>query len=219
MKVGLRLICLIIALCLGLNSFYAVKAYAYRYDLPDRSGVKRSAFITTKALPKTVSNDDMSSLTDTLFKSDNDENLWYCKKIGMKKEHQKVLWDLCKSRGLNYVDMLALIYTESNFDEKCVTGSNKGYFQIGKTHFSNLSKALKTPNKPMDGSININWGTAMFSWILEDERVKKYTGKKKLEVALSIFQRGTGGYDRSGISYKFLKAYYKKREIVSSYFK
>lgn len=148
----------------------------------------------------------------------NDESLWYSKKIPMKKEHQKLLWDYCKKRKLDYIDMLSLIYTESNFYEKCRTSKYYGYFQISKGNCAELAKTLKTGNTPLDGAININWGTAMYSWILADKRVKGLEGKKLRDVALSIYQRGTVGYDKLGISKSFLKTFYKKRSIVCSYF-
>lgn len=147
-----------------------------------------------------------------------DETQWYRKQNPMKKEHQKLLWDYCNKRGLDYVDMLALIYTESNFDEKSCTGKYYGYFQISKGNCANLAKTLKTKNTPLDGTININWGTAMYSWILADKRVKGLEGKEKRDAALSIYQRGTGGYDKYGINKSFLKVYYKKRAIVSGWF-
>lgn len=151
-------------------------------------------------------------------KAEDDESLWYSSKITMEKEHQKLLWDYCKKRNLDYIDMLALISVESNFNEKCSSKKCKGYFQISTTHGLNLSKTLKTLNKPLDGAININWGTAMYSWILADERVKDMEGKELRDAALSIFQRGSGGYDKYGINNSYLKKYYKKRDIIVSYF-
>lgn len=147
-----------------------------------------------------------------------DENLWYSKKNPMKKEHQKLLWDYCTKRNLDYIDMLSLIYTESNFNEKCSSGKCYGYFQISGGNCKNLADTLKTKNKPLDGAININWGTTLYSWILTDKRVKDLEGKKKRDVALSIYQRGTGGYDKYGINTNFLKIFYKKRAIVSAWF-
>ncbi|MHB8061538.1 MAG: lysozyme family protein [Ruminiclostridium sp.] len=160
------------------------------------------------------------STTEVKDKDDtkDEENLWYRKQNPMKKEHQKLLWEYCKKRELNYIDMLALIYTESNFNEKCSTGTYYGYFQISKGNCANLAAELKTKNKPLDGTININWGTAMYSWILADKRVKDLEEKKKRDVALSIYQRGTGGYDKYGISTKFLKIFNKKRAKVCVWF-
>ena len=151
-------------------------------------------------------------------RNENEEDLWYRKQNPMKKEHQQLLWDYCKKRKVNYIDMLALIYTESNFNEKCSTGKYYGYFQISKGNCANLAAELKTQNKPLDGAININWGTAMYSWILADKRVKDAAGDKKRDVALSIYQRGTGGYDKYGISTSFLKTYYKKRNKVLEWY-
>lgn len=159
-----------------------------------------------------------SSDTDAVKPAVEDESLWYSEKNPMKKDHQKLLWDYCKKRDLDYIDMLALIYIESNFKEKCSTKRYKGYFQISTAHGPNLSKTLKTENKPLDGAININWGTAMYSWILMDKRVKDLKDKAKRDAAISIYQRGTGGYDKYGLSKSYLKKYYKKREIVCSWF-
>lgn len=148
----------------------------------------------------------------------NEEDLWYREQNPMKKEHQKLLWEYCKKRDLNYIDMLALIYTESNFKEKCSTGKFYGYFQISRGNCANLAATLKTKNKPLEGAININWGTSMYSGILADKRVKDLEVAKKRDVALSIYQRGAGGYDKFGISTKFLKVFYKKRAKVCVWF-
>ena len=150
--------------------------------------------------------------------SDDDESLWYCSEIPMKKEHQKLLWECCKERGLDYIDMLALISLESNFEEKSSNRKYKGYFQISADYGPKLSKTLNTENKPLDGTVNIKWGTAFYSWILEDDRVKLKDGKAQRDVALSIYQRGTGGYDRKGLSTKYLSKYYTKRDKIVSYF-
>ncbi len=157
------------------------------------------------------------STTGSAIKT-NDESLWYNPKIPMKKNYQKLLWENCQEKKLDYIDMLALISVESNFYEKCSSGKCKGYFQISSIHFSQLSKLLNTPNKPLDGAVNIKWGTTMYSWALNDKRTKGLTGKKLRDVALSIYQRGTGGYDRCGINKKYLARYYEERDMVLSWF-
>lgn len=148
----------------------------------------------------------------------DDESLWYRAEIPMKKEHQKLLWECCSERKLDYIDMLALISLESNFNEKCSSGKYKGYFQISSAYAANMSKTLKTANKPLDGAVNIRWGTALYSWILADKRVVDLEGKKQRDAALSIYQRGSGGYDRYGINKSYLSKYYKKRGIIEAYF-
>lgn len=149
-----------------------------------------------------------------------DESQWYCSQIPLKKEHQKLLWDYCKERELDYIDMLALIALESNFDEKCKSSSGRyqGYFQVSKIHWESLSETLDTPNAPLDGAVNINWGTRMYSWILMDERVKNLEGNAQRDVALSIYQRGSAGYNKSGLSKTYLKVFYNRRERMLSYF-
>jgi len=150
--------------------------------------------------------------------AEDDESLWYCPDIPMKKEHQKLLWECCRERGLDYIDMLALIALESNFQEKCSNGKYKGYFQISSDHGPKLSKQLNTKNDPLDGAVNIIWGTAFYSWILDDERVKGLEGKEKRDVALSIYQRGPGGYDKYGKNKKYLEKYYQKRDMIVELF-
>ncbi len=164
--------------------------------------------------------DNEKDKEDTKDKDDEEdkEDLWYRSQNPMKKEHQKLLWEYCKKRKIDYIDMLALIYTESGFDEKCSTGKFYGYFQISKGNCANLATTLKTKNKPFDGAININWGTYMYSGILADKRVKDLEGKKQRDVALSIYQRGSSGYDKYGISTKFLKVFYQKRAKVCKWF-
>lgn len=148
-----------------------------------------------------------------------EEKRWYRSQIPMKKEHQKLLWDCCQNRKLDYIDMLALVSLESNFSETCVSGTHMGYFQISKANAANLSKTLNTENKPLDGAININWGTTFYSWILADDRVKGLEDKALRDAALSIYQRGSGGYDKYGLSNGFLKKYYIKRDKILAYFK
>lgn len=149
-----------------------------------------------------------------------DERTWYRAQIPLKKEYQKLLWDLCRERALDYYDMLAVISLESNFNEKCTStnGRYRGYFQISKIHWASLSRQLSTTNKPLDGAVNINWGTAMYSWILEDERVSDLEGKAKRDAALSIFNRGSGGYDKKGLATAYLKVFYNRRAMIASYF-
>ncbi|MGE5614915.1 MAG: hypothetical protein ACM3XR_10985 [Bacillota bacterium] len=150
--------------------------------------------------------------------AEDDESAWYSPDIPMKKEHQQLLWECCREKGLDYIDMLALISLESNFNEKCSNNRYKGYFQISTIHAATLSKALKTPNKPLDGAVNIKWGTTLFSWILADKRVAGLEGKAKLDAALSIYQRGAGGYDKYGLNKEYLKKFYEKREKIAAYF-
>ncbi len=185
-------------------------------DITSKSAITIQPEITTK--PAITTTNSGIKVDEKKATEPDDEELWYRKQNPMKKEHQKLLWDYCKQRNINYIDMLALIYTESNFIEKCTTGKHYGYFQISSGNCKNLAKTLKTKNKPLDGEININWGTAMYSWILEDKRVKSLKGKKQRDVALSIYQRGSGGYDKHGISTSFLKVYYKKWDKVNEWF-
>jgi len=149
-----------------------------------------------------------------------DESVWYCSKIPMKKEHQKLLWEQSIKNGVDYIDMLALIALESNFDEKSISANGKyrGYFQISTVHGKNLSAQLGTKNDPLNGEVNIIWGTTMFGWIMKDKRVISLEGEKKLDVALSIYNRGSGGFDRYGIKESYVNMFRQRRKKILSYF-
>jgi hypothetical protein len=213
----IRRISLITAMCFVMSCFMNTPSYAFTDILPTLSPAP-TTLSTTSPTPQITPKPTPKPTLKPMPKPVNNESLWYIKKISMKKDHQKLLWDYCEKRKLDYIDMLSLIYTESNFNEKSSSGSCQGYFQIAKSSHKSLSITLKTANRPLDGAININWGTAIYSWIMLDKRVKNLKGTKKRDVALSIFQRGTCGYDKYGINYSFLKIFYKKRSIVSSYY-
>jgi hypothetical protein len=207
---NIKAACFITAICFIMSCLTALPAFASSTDPKAAAGDSAGpAPDPTTTPPPEVKEDP---------KPQDDESLWYSGKISMKKEHQKLLWDYCKKRNLDYIDMLSLIYVESNFNEKCSSGKYKGYFQISTAHGPNMSKTLNTENKPLDGAININWGTALYSWILADKRVYDLEGQAKRDAALSIYQRGAGGYDKYGLSKSFLKRFYAKRTIVCSYF-
>lgn len=144
---------------------------------------------------------------------------WYSKKLPLKKEYQKLLYDYCKKRGLEYMDMLSVIALESNFNVTSRSRVYNGLFQISSRNSKQLSEKLKIPNNPMNGKININMGTEMFRQIIIDKRVKNLKGKLKTDTMLSIFNRGTGGFDRYGLNKKFLDVFYKKKTQMLVYFK
>ena len=149
----------------------------------------------------------------------DDESVWYRSRNPMKKEHQKILWENARRNRIDYLDMLALVYTESNFNETCVASRRfYGYFQISKGHFADLAYSLQTKNAPLDGAVNIRWGTAMYGWIMESKRVQSLAPEKRLDAALSIYNRGPIGYDRHGLSKAFLARFHQKRAIVETWF-
>lgn len=202
--------CFITAICFILSCLIALPTFASSTDPKEAADGSAGSTPDSSTTPPPEVKEDPEP--------EDDESLWHSEKLPLKKEHQKLLWDHCKKRNLDYIDMLSLIYLESNFNEKCSSGKYKGYFQISTAHGPNMTKTLKTENKPLDGAININWGTALYSWILADKRVRDLEGQAKRDAALSIYQRGAGGYDKYGLSKSFLKRFYAKRTIVCSYF-
>jgi soluble lytic murein transglycosylase-like protein len=167
-----------------------------------------------------ASRGDSSNRGETSKDALEDEPVWYCSKIPMKKEHQKLLWEQSKKNGVDYMDMLSIIALESNFNEKAISknGKYRGYFQISTIHGKNLSSTLGTKNDPLNGEVNIIWGTAMYGWILKDKRVITLEGDDKRNVALSIYNRGSGGFDRYGIKESYINKFCQKKEMLLSYF-
>jgi soluble lytic murein transglycosylase-like protein len=148
-----------------------------------------------------------------------DESLWYRIQNPMPKAHQKLLCEYSWRNGVPYLDVLALVGTESNFDEKCVA-LNKyyGYFQIGKGHFPDLAASLKTANDPLNGEVNIQWGTAMYGWILEGSPVKNLPPEAQRDAALSIYSRGPTGYAQKGLNQPYLARYAEQLAIVEAWY-
>ena len=205
---------------LAVSEYYAVMAAASVTDqaavLADEPVLAETASDIRKAADTAAALSGISPVQGAA--EEDDESHWYCPDIPMKKEHQKLLWDCCNERGLDYIDMLALISLESNFQEKCSNGKYKGYFQISSDYGPSLSRQRITKIDPLDGSVYIVWGTAFFSWILVDKRVQDLEGQEKRDVTLSIYQRGAGGYDRYGLNQKYLDKYYKKRDMILALF-
>ncbi|MGM9923533.1 MAG: transglycosylase SLT domain-containing protein [Bacillus sp. (in: firmicutes)] len=133
----------------------------------------------------------------------------YSKSIPMSYNEQKYLYDLCVKRGLDYRHMLAMIKHESSFNKKAKGGNNYGYFQINKVNHATLAKKLKTKVAPYDPYININWGTYMFAELKNKYQKKGLKGKALYDAALSAYNKGEGGYARTGKAVTYLKKHYQ----------
>ena len=115
---------------------------------------------------------------------------FYIKSIAMPYEHQKYLYEMTKKRGLDYLETLAFIGHESEFNPNAKGANNYGYFQISSVNHTHLSGKLGTKNAPFDPYVNINWGTYMIS-----DLYKKYGNK---DAVLSAYNKGEGGYAKTG---------------------
>lgn len=130
---------------------------------------------------------------------------FYSKAIPLSYNEQKYLYDLCVKRGLDYKEMLAVIKHESSFNKKAKGGSNYGYFQINKVNHATLAKKLKTKVAPYDPYVNMNWGTYMLADLKNKYKKKGLKGNALKDAVLSAYNKGEGGYARTGKAVSYIK--------------
>jgi LysM repeat protein len=128
----------------------------------------------------------------------------YNPKVPMKRECQEYLYKLTKQRGLDYKKTLALIKTESTFNPNARGGSNYGLMQINKVSHADLSRKLKTANKPYDPYVNMNWGTYMLADLYKYWKGRGLTGAKLDQYVWSSYNRGLGGAKKYGLKASYV---------------
>lgn len=129
----------------------------------------------------------------------------YVEKIPMPLKEQKYLFEKVRDRGLDYEETLATIMQESDFSSSIVDSGNYGYFQINKVNHASLAKTLGTDNDPLDPYVNINWGTYMLSNLYKKYAETGLEGRELKEAVLSAYNKGEGGYKRTGKATKYIK--------------
>ncbi|MEH6943202.1 transglycosylase SLT domain-containing protein [Bacillus sp. JJ722] len=129
----------------------------------------------------------------------------YSKAIPLSYNEQKYLYDLSVKRGLDYKEMLAVIKHESSFNKKAKGGTNYGYFQINKVNHASLAKKLKTKVAPYDPYVNMNWGTYMLAGLTNKYKKKGLKGNALKDAVLSAYNKGEGGYARTGKAVAYIK--------------
>lgn len=135
--------------------------------------------------------------------------------LGLDLGLQKIVFDECQKYNLNYLDVMAIICTESSFRVDVVGGgANFGLFQINKVHHKNLSNTLNTKNDPLDPVTNIKWGTYLLNNIYADLKKQGYEGETLDRYAWSIYNRGSGGFKKHGEAVNYINKIYKHRNIL-----
>ena len=142
----------------------------------------------------------------------------YSKSVPLSYNLQKYLYDLCVKRGLDYKTMLAIIRQESSFKPKAKGGNNYGYFQINKVNHASLAKTLKTKNAPYDPYVNINWGTYMLSNLTKKYKKQGLSGTALQHAVLSAYNKGEGGYKKTGKSVAYIQKHNKHLSYIRSLF-
>ncbi|MBP1309287.1 soluble lytic murein transglycosylase-like protein [Paenibacillus sp. 1182] len=139
------------------------------------------------------------------IKAQTPKSFKYVKEIPMPKQEQKYLYQKVKARGLDYEETLATILQESSFHSNVVDSGNYGYFQVNKVNHAYLAQTLKTANKPLDPYINMNWGTYVLSNLYKKYAAKGLKNSELKEAVLSTYNKGEGGYKRTGKATKYIK--------------
>lgn len=164
----------------------------------------------------TVSPKNQSAIQSSTHSSHSNEG-YYNPNIPLPKDVQAYLYQKVKERGLDFAQALAIIKIESGFNPNAFSGSSYGYFQINKVNHQHLANKLGTPNAPYDPYVNINWGTYMLADLYATFKAKGYTGTQLTEAVLSSYNKGIGGYQRTGIATSYCQKYYSALKVVQSW--
>lgn len=143
----------------------------------------------------------------------------YSTEITLKKEHQEFLYEMCRKRGLDYIGALSLMKVESEFTQDAYSQGNYGYFQINRINHGHLSESLGTAIEPFNPYININWGTYMLSDLYSRYESKGLTGKSLTDAVLSSYNKGIGGYNKTGKAVDYIAKYEKNYKLLSEIIK
>lgn len=140
-----------------------------------------------------------------LAKSSNSQQIYAnSSNVPLSQDIQAYLNQKVQARGLDLAEVLAVMKVESSFNPNANSGSNFGYFQINAVNHQTLSQKLGTANDPLDPYINIDWGTYMLSDLYKKYSQKGFVGQELREVVLSAYNKGEGGYQRTGKAYSYI---------------
>lgn len=172
--------------------------------LAKQSNFQQLPDLVTANIEKNTKLDDISTsriVTKTKNQKPLVDYFVYVKGIPMSLAHQEFLFEQSKNLGLDYQQALAIIMTESNFNSETISKTNDyGYFQINKKSHKKLAQSTGTENEPLDGLVNIEWGTTLLSdaqlyWV-----EKGYTGDELDRLVWSSLIKGVNGVGKAGES-------------------
>ena len=122
---------------------------------------------------------------DWVEEADNCKSEWYLSEIHleysdevlhMPYKHQRYVWVLCKMKGIDYWDIMAIIARESRFDAEANTGSYKGYMQIGSDPAYDMKKRLNDFTLDRNNIYdNLKLGIELYLDCLERTNYDKYS--------------------------------------------
>ncbi|MDF2879559.1 MAG: transglycosylase protein [Clostridiaceae bacterium] len=133
-------------------------------------------------------------------------------------EQQDYLFKLCKERNVDYKTALAVMKIESRFDVNAYYKGNYGYFQINHVNHDSLTKLLETTSNPLEPYTNINWGTHMLSDLFKQYTDAGLTGETLINSVLSSYNKGIGGFNRTGYATKYIEKYNIALEEINGWF-
>lgn len=140
-------------------------------------------------------------------------------KIPMPIEHQDFLHLLCTEKNIDFKKTMAIIRLESRFNQNNVSGKTYGYFQVHQMHHANLARDHKTAIAPLNPYINLKWGTTMVSNLYRSFENQGLSGDKLDRAVLSAFNKGIGGYKRTGEATKFINIYNQHLNWINTQYK
>lgn len=145
-----------------------------------------------------------------------EENFYYLPDIPLSEDLQKYIYNLSKQNDLNYIDILALISVESNFNPKLTHKNTNGttdygLFQINSCNIDNFRKQLNIKGDILDPYNNTRMGIYELSnlsnrWSSSKEDIEQH----RIDV-LSSYNKGYTGYRRNGKAVRYLERHTRER--------
>lgn len=133
--------------------------------------------------------------------------------IKLPVEQQKHVYNMCRTYGVQYELLLAVMYVESGYNPNAIGGGNSyGLCQIHISNFTNLRNKLGVSNF-LDPYDNIKAGAYMLAIYMGSGR-KMSTDQTTIEVyALNSYNMGEGSYYRNCYSKGIVDRHYSTTVI------
>jgi len=142
-------------------------------------------------------------VVDNYFFVEQQQEQEWLREIGLPKEKQKYLWDLCQEHNLDYDLMLAIMYHESRFNHDARnTNTNgthdTGYMQINSSNRKWISELAERPLDLFDPYDNILAGVLIYK-SYQDYWEDKTKEDLLDQYALNSYNMGINGYKKAGL--------------------
>lgn len=151
-----------------------------------------------------------------------EKQFYYVKEIPLSEKLQKFIYDQSKEHDLQYIDVLGLIATESDFRPNTLnvnTNGTKdhGLFQMNDCNIPTFRKELNITGSVIDVYNNTRMGVYELSNMSKKWASSKNDYDQHLIDILSSYNKGYAGYKKNGPATKYLTRFNtKKSELIKT---